>query len=201
MKELYLATGNPHKIEKLSWIFEPFFTDITTEGDSIKVDENGDTFQKNAEIKAIASSKYHHSYAVATDGGVLIPALGNKWNSLLTKRFIGRDNATDFDRMDALLELMKDKTGEDRAIVWNEAIALARNGKVLFSYQVEGDHGLLQTSYDKSQYQKGIWQCTLTCYPQFHNKNFFELNDKERQYGEISWHRLRDAVNNFMKVH
>ena len=199
MQKLHLSTTNPHKVEKLTQLFSRYFPEIVVADRSITIDENGSTFRENAEIKALAASKHHHGYAAATDGGVLIPALGNKWNSLLTKRFIGRDDATDFDRMDALLDLMKDKTGDERAIIWNEAIALAKDGTVIFSCQVEGDRGMLQTSYNKSQYQKGIWQCTLTCYPQFQNKNFFELNEEERQYGEMSWRRLGEAIDDFMK--
>lgn len=137
---------------------------------------------------------------MATDGGVLIPSLGDDWSGLLTKRFIGRD-ATDFERIDALLELMQDKRGEERDIAWNEAIAIAKSGKLLFSTQVEGDRGRVQNIYDKTQYKEGIWQCTLTCYPQFDNKNFFELTDEEREYSEISWHRLKDAVDSWASSH
>jgi len=101
---------------------------------------------------------------------VLIPALGNDWNGLLTKRFIGQADATDFDRIEALLELMKDKKGTERAILWNEAIALANDGVLLFSVQVEGDQGEIQETYNPEQYQPGIWQCTVTRYPQFDGK-------------------------------
>ena len=201
MMRLVLATSNPHKIEKLRWIFGEYFNDIVPQDKKIDVEENGTSFLENAEIKAAEVSRIYHDYAVATDGGVLIPSLGKDWNGLLTKRFIGRDDATDFERMDALLEMMKDKKGNERAIVWNEAIALAYDGKVIFSTQVEGDKGEVQEHYDPQQYQPGIWQATLTCYPQFQGKNYFELNEKEREYSEISWHRLKDAVVDYMKRH
>lgn len=195
--KLILATGNPHKIKKLTWIFDDYFATIAPQDKSIDIDEDGTTFRQNAEKKAIEVSRMYGCYAVATDGGVLIPALGEDWNGLFTKRFVGREDATDFDRMDALLELMKDKEGDERAIVWNEAIALANNGELLFSTQVEGDHGMVQTSYNPEQYQEGIWQCTVTCYPQFGGKNFFELSDEERKYSEISWWRLKEAVEGY----
>lgn len=196
--KLILATGNPHKIEKLTWIAKPYFDEIEPQAASIDIEENGTTFEENAAIKAVAVSKLYKSYAIATDGGVIIPALQD-WNALLTKRFIGQKDATDFDRMDALLELMRDKKGDERAIVWNEAIALAHNGTLLFSTEVEGDRGEIQTTYDSRQYKPGIWQCTVTCYPQFGGKNFFDLNQEEREYSEISWHRLKEAVDTYMK--
>jgi XTP/dITP diphosphohydrolase len=197
--KIILGTSNPHKAEKLKWIFNSYFSDIIQQDKNIDIEENGATFKENAEIKAIAISKLYGSYSGATDGGVLIPALGDNWNAVLTKRFIGREDVTDFDRMDALLKLMKGRMGDDRAITWNEAIAFAYNGELLFSHQVEGDRGLLQTSYNPDQYKPGIWQCTLTCYPQFDGRNFFELNEEELKYSEISWFRLKDAIDDYMK--
>lgn len=198
--KLILATGNPHKIEMLTWICEPYFDDIIPQDKSIDINEDGKTFQENAEKKAVEVSRMYGCCAVATDGGVSIPALGDNWNGLLTKRFIGREDATDIDRIEALLDLMKDKKGDERAIVWNEAIALANNGELLFSTQVEGDNGMVQTNYNPYQYQEGIWQCTVTCYPQFGGKNYFELNDEERQYSEISWHRLKKGMDDYLCV-
>ena len=107
--KLILATTNPHKITKLRHIFAQYFSDIEPQGKQIDIEENGKTFRENAEKKAVEVSKIYHCHAVATDGGVLIPALGDDWNGLLTKRFVGRSDATDFDRIEALLELMKNK--------------------------------------------------------------------------------------------
>lgn len=196
--KLILATTNPHKITKLRQIFAQYFSDIAPQDKGIDVEENSKTFRENAEKKAIEVSNIYHCHAVATDGGVLIPALGDNWNGLLTKRFIGRSDATDFDRIEALLELMKNKKGSDRAILWNEAIALADDGELLFSTQVEGDRGEIQETYNPEQYQPGIWQCTVTCYPQFGGKNFFELDKEERKYSEISWIRLEEAVRSYL---
>ncbi len=196
--KLILATSNPHKIKMLTWIFADHFDNIMSQDMSIDIEEDGDTFQENAEKKAIEVSRLYRCCAVATDGGVVIPSLGDKWNELFTKRFIGNSDATDFDRIEALLELMKDKNGDERAIVWNEAIALADNGKLLYSTQVEGDRGMVQMTYNPSQYQEGIWQCSVTCYPQFGNKNFFELNKEERKYSEISWWRLRESMHQYL---
>ena len=198
MVNLILATSNPHKLNKLRWIFSDFFQNITAQNAAIDIVEDGKTFLENAEKKAIEVSKIYNCYAAATDGGVLIPSLGDNWNGLLTKRFIGRTDATDIDRIEALLDLMKNKVGDERSIIWNEALALAKNGELIYSTQVDGDHGMVQTDYDPSQYKPGIWQCTITCYPQFGGKNFFELTDKEREYSEISWHRLKQAVSEFM---
>ena len=176
-----------------------YFDNITPQSQKIDVEETEDNFEGNAILKAVEISKRFNCHAVATDGGVLIPSLGDTWNAVFTKRFLGKENVTDTDRIEGLLELMKDKRGDERKIMWREAIALAYNGKLLFSTEVDGDEGIIQDTYNPEQYAPGIWQCTLTCYPQFNNKNFFELTDVEREYSEISWHRLKEMMDWFIR--
>ncbi len=196
--KIILATNNLHKKEKLKWIIEGFFSEVQILQSSIDVEENGDSFEKNAQIKALAVAKRKNSYAIATDGGVLIPSLGKNWNALLTRRFAGKEDITDFDRMDAFLGIMKDKKGQDRTITWKESIAIASPEKIIFSVEVGGDTGVLQKTYDPKQYREGIWLCTLTSYPQFGGRNFFDLNEEEKKYGEISWWKLRDKTREFL---
>ncbi len=197
--KIILGTNNPHKKEKLRWIAEGFFSEVGVMRENIEVEETGKTFEENARIKALAIARLENSYAIASDGGVLIPALGENWNELLTKRFAGLENVTDFDRMNMLLELMKGKSGKDRMVVWKEAIAIASPEGVLFSVEVDGDTGMLQETYDPKQYKEGIWLCTLTAYPQFGGKNFFELNEEEKKYGEVSWWKLKEKVEEFLQ--
>lgn len=197
MPKIILATNNAHKRQKLGWVVEGVF-DATAMPESIDIDENGDTFEENAKIKAVETAQHFHQYAIASDGGALIPSLGYKWDALLTRRFVGLHDATDWDRIEALLELMKDKVGNERRVEWREAIAVSDpDGNVIFSVEVEGDVGMIQADYDKSQYRDGIWLCTLTSYPQFGGKNFFELTEEETKEGEISWWRLKEAFTKF----
>lgn len=201
MKSIILATNNVYKKEKLSWIVKDFFEKIENMPEKVEVEENGVTFEENARIKASVVAKKFKTYTVATDGGALIPSLGNKWNPLLTKRFLDKYDVTDWDRIEGLLKLMKNKKGEERKVIWREAIAIANpQGNIIFSNEVEGDTGVIQTSYKKDQYREGIWFYTLTSYPQFGGKNFFELNKKEIKEGEISWWRLKKSVKNFFEI-
>ena len=95
-----------------------------------------------------------------------IPALGNKWNPLHTKRFAG-ELATDFERMDLLLKMMEDKqTDKERVMEWEEAIALSYKGELLFSYNVYVPYGILQKDYNPQLYEKGIWLCSLWYFPE-----------------------------------
>ena len=201
MNKILIATGNKHKREKLSWIVDGFFKKIEFPeniGFKIEIEEDGNTFEENAAKKAIEFSKHYDGYTISTDGGILIPVLGNLWDGLRTKRFVGED-VSDFERIEKLLELMEDKKGDERKMVWNEAIAIAKDGKLLFSKQVEGIEGVLQREFDKSKYREGIWVCSVWFFPQF-NKNFFDLSPEEASKAEVSWEKLRKAAREFLNT-
>ncbi|PIV00629.1 hypothetical protein COS54_02535 [Candidatus Shapirobacteria bacterium CG03_land_8_20_14_0_80_39_12] len=198
-RKILIASGNPHKREKLTWIVKDYFDIIQFPEDvniNVKAEENGQTFIQNAEIKAREYSKHYKGFVISTDGGVIIPVLGENWNPLKTKRFCGEDT-TDSERINLLLDLMKDKTGEERKMVWKEAIALAKEGKILFSTQADGIEGLLEKSFDEKKYKPGIWVCSVWFFPQF-NKNFFDLNTNEKKRTEISWEKLKESTHNFL---
>ncbi|MDP2860961.1 MAG: non-canonical purine NTP pyrophosphatase [bacterium] len=197
--KILIATGNKHKKEKLAWIVKDYFRRIDypdSLGLNISVNENGNSFRENAEIKAKEYSLCYKGFVTATDGGVIIPVLGDNWNPLRTKRFAG-ENIDDFERIRLLLELMKDKKGDDRIMTWNEALAIAKNGKILFSCQAEGVKGLLEENFNKKKYKPGIWVCSVWFFPQY-KKNFFDLSDEEVKQVEISWKRLFDATHSFL---
>ena len=193
-----VATQNTHKKDKLMWIIDGFFSQVEALKSDIDIEETGNSFGENAQLKALTVAQREKSYAIATDGGVSIPSLGSNWNALLTKRFAGKEDINDFDRINALLEIMKDKKGEERTVTWKEALAIASPEGIIFSAEADGDTGLLQETYNFKQYKEGIWLCTLWSYPQFGGKNFFELDEKEKKYGEISWWRLKYKTRSFL---
>jgi len=192
--KILLATDNPHKQEKLKWIVDGFFNQIDLPKKPLKIKEAGGTFEQIAKKKALWYGKNYDGFAIATDGGMEIPALGNSWNALLTKRF---KKGSDFDRMNALLRLMEGK--EDRRMQWKEAVAIAYSGRIVFSTTVEGAKGLLQTTYDRSKYKKGIWLCSLWYFPTY-KKNYFDLRPRQVDFAEVSWLRIRRKVLDFFSV-
>lgn len=196
--KILIASDNPHKQEKLKWVVENLFKTIELPNDldaKLDVIENGKSFKENAVIKARAYSKIYDGYTIATDAGMLIPSLGDAWNGLYTKRFAG-ENATDFDRIDKLISLLKDKEGKDRKMSWSEAVAVAKNGKDIFSVQTIGVEGVAQKTYDPKQYKEGIWVCSLWYFPQW-DKNFFELTGEEISQAETSWVQIKQRVQDF----
>lgn len=200
LDNILIATNNKHKAEKLTWIVNDYFYKIDYPQDLIKkieIDEDGEDFVENASKKAIEYSKIYDGYTIATDGGIIIPALGKNWNPLRTKRFAGEDTS-DFERIRLLLELMKDKKGHERKIVWKEAIALAKNGQVIFTDLAEGMDALLDTEFNKNNYKEGIWVCSISYFPQF-KKNFFELTEEQLAEAEISWEILKNKTTKFLE--
>ena len=95
---------------------------------------------------------------------------------------------------------MKNLKGNDRKMTWNEAIAISKNGKLLFSAQVEGITGFAVEKFDATKYtakyKEGIWVCSIWFFPQW-NKTFFDLNAEEKKQAEISWERLGQLTKVF----
>ena len=90
-----LGTTNPAKLERLRWLLDglPIETvDPSSLGLSgLDIEESGATHEENAGLKAEAWSQAAGLPALASDGGLVIPALGDDWLSLHTRRFAGED--------------------------------------------------------------------------------------------------------------
>ena len=189
--KIIIATGNIHKRQKLAEIVSSYFKPIFLQK-SVKIEERGEDFLSIAKNKAIDYSLELNSLVISSDGGAIIPSL-KSWQPLETRRFA----ASDKERIAKLLALMENK--KNRTIQWHEAIAVADRGTLLFASQARAMDGVLAERFDHRFYKKGIWLCSITQFPQFGNKNFFELNKKERALAEDSWDKLKDDFVEFIK--
>lgn len=204
MNSILIGTKNPHKIKKMREMTDSYFGKIDYlaefEGQIKEAEEKGETFEEIAINKAKAYSRQYKGYVIAGDGGLDVPSLSKNWNALLTKRFIGKDNASDFERLDAFLELMKNKKGDERKSYWHEAIAIAKDGKKIFSAEEVSVPTIIQEAYDPKKYRPGIWLCSLFYYPQY-GKNFFDLTQEElEEDGEDTWWELGERVEEFLRL-
>lgn len=157
-KKLVIASTNSHKVERLTWVAAPHFDKIVVQSQKIDVKETGRTFEESAIIRAEHISKYYGVYAIASDGGVVVPAEGDTRNEALARRLLGHATVTDKNKGNDSLEVRRLREEEDRAVIWRESIALAWNGRLLFSSEVEGDRAVVSTAYDPTRYQIGVWQ-------------------------------------------
>ena len=196
-----LATKNPAKQAKLRWLLEGI--DIIPAlapawvPDMPSVAEEGVTHRENAERKARLWSRPSHMVTIASDGGLVIPALGERWNGLRTKRFAGKD-ATEKDRLDRLLELMEPYTGEQRAAYWLEAVAIADMGRILSSWTVQSQPGLIETHYDPAAVIEGFWAFSLWRLPHW-GKTYAELSREEQDSSDGHWGQIQPLVRRFFQ--
>ncbi len=197
VKKVLLGTTNPLKRDRLTWLLEDldsckaiYLEDINL---NLTIEENGESFENNAILKANAYSLAYNGLAMSSDGGVTIPVLGKHWNGLLTHRFAGA-KATDIDRLKAILKIMEPFQGEDRAAFWNEALAVSYQGQVVFSFLKSGEKCYLLKKYNAEFILPGFWMASLWFSPRF-NKTYLDLSEEERNSQDLTWIRIKNQFN------
>ncbi len=196
-----LGTGNPAKTDALRRLLEGLPLDPVTPsrlGLTAEPEETGDTHLAIAALKAQDWSRAGSMLAVASDGGLHIPALGPGWESRYTHRFAGPD-ADDARRRERLLELMHAFQGEHRTAAWVEALAVADRGRLLVSWELQGATGLIADRAASGAPQTtGFWAFSIWCFPQF-GKTYDQLSPQQLAELDDHWIRLRRLVQGFFQ--
>ena len=200
---ILLGTTNPAKERKLRWVLEGLPLELRTPSElgltnGLALQEQGDTHQEIAQRKAAAWSQVAGMPALSSDGGLVIPALGSRWDSLLTHRF-EREQATDHTRAQRLLELMRPYRGDERRATWVEALAIAYKGRVVDSWHVKGPTGSLGEKPDERSAHRGFWVFSIWYFPSL-GKFYGELNEKELVSIGDHWSQLRSRVQAFFEA-
>lgn len=105
----------PESCGRSGAILAPFGLDAVSQkeaGFDAEVEETGTTFAENAALKAHAVHEALHCAVIADDSGLLVDALDGA-PGVYSHRFAG-ENATDAQRCEKLLELLKDTPAEKR---------------------------------------------------------------------------------------
>lgn len=113
MKELILATGNPHKAEEFAELFDSAILKINAAPEKLEVVEDGSTFNENALKKAEAYYNKFKKPVLSDDSGLVVQAIPDELG-IYSARF-GGEGLTDKDRALHLLEKMAEQTGEGRS--------------------------------------------------------------------------------------
>ena len=131
---LYLATGNPHKVDELSRVIISAGLDIEVlPGSKIGIlppfEETGDTFRDNAFIKARALRPLvsPDGWVLADDSGLEVDAL-NGMPGIRSARYAGED-ATDADNKRKLLEELDGVPDAERTARFICSLALIGPGE------------------------------------------------------------------------
>ena len=196
---ILLATGNRDKQNALRSMLQglPLFPVTPAElGSAASTQEDGDTHEAIAVEKAVEWSKARSMLAIASDGGLVIPALGPAWQSRHTRRFAGPD-VNDAQRVDRLLELMEPHTGTARNASWAEALAIAYNGRPVASWELLGATGEISQTRQPGPVPD-FWAFTVWTFPRY-GKTYNELTAGELESLNDHWARLGYLVRRFFR--
>ena len=108
MPALLIATNNRGKLAELKLIFAGLPCSIVSPVDidlDLEIEENGSTFEENAQVKSVAFARASGLLTLADDSGLEVEALGGE-PGVRSARYAG-DNATDSERIQYLLSKMK----------------------------------------------------------------------------------------------
>ncbi len=143
MPRLLVATGNAGKLREYREIFAGLPLELVSPRDlglDLEVEENGDTFSTNAEIKARAYAQAAGIPTLADDSGLEVDAIGGL-PGVHSARYAG-DGASDADRRHKLLEALASVPDHRRSARFRCVIALYWDGSVHFTEgAIEGDIG------------------------------------------------------------
>lgn len=199
-QRILLGTTNPAKLRKLRWLLDGMPLEPVTPADlamsGAGPSEEGSTHLENAVIKAREWSLAASVPAISTDGGLVIPVLGEGWQSTLTHRFAG-DAADDHVRSSRLLELMAPYSGDDRRASWVEAVAIAYGTRSLASWQVPGATGVLLES-SRGPVVPGFWAFSLWYFPHL-RKTYNELDPGDLESLDDHWTQLRSLSREYFE--
>ncbi len=200
---ILLATGNADKQRMLRWLVDglPVKTVTPAElGIGASPDESDATHELIARTKAEAWSRASGLPALATDGGLMVPALGANWESHFTRRFAG-PAADDTERQRRLLELMQPYTDNDRNAAFVEGLAIAESGRAIASWEVRGATGLIIEDMNDAGDPTGgdgFWVFPLWFFPEF-GRTYDRLTEAERASLGDHWQTLRELVRGFAR--
>jgi XTP/dITP diphosphohydrolase len=191
MADLLLASQNPGKLEEMRLLAEglPFRVIGPREiGIEDAPDETGASFLENARIKALAYAARSGRLTVADDSGLSVDALGGA-PGLYSSRF-GGEGASDLERNRLLLEKLRDVPPEGRGARFTSAVAVARDGAVLFEGIADEMHGTRGFGYDP-----------LFFYPPY-GRTFGEVERAEKDqvsHRGKAFKRLREFLASFAR--
>lgn len=136
---IVVATKNENKVKEIAGLFAPLGFNVMSQEDAgidIDVEETGDTFAKNALIKARAVAMLCDDCVLADDSGLCVEALGGR-PGVYSARYAG-PGATDEEKIEKLLVEMQDKTNRKAKFVTNIAFIFPDGREIVTQGEVAG---------------------------------------------------------------
>lgn len=152
MDKIIFATGNEGKMKEVRMILEDLGLPVLSMKDAgitADVEENGTTFEENAQIKAKAIMEMTGALVLADDSGLEVDAL-DKEPGIYSARYMGHDTSYHIKNQN-IIDRLEGKVGEERSARFVCAIAAAfPDGRVLITrgtmegqigYEEKGENG------------------------------------------------------------
>lgn len=178
MKKLIFATGNEHKMIEIREILADSGYEILSmkeAGIDVDVEENGNTFEENAIIKAQAISKLTGELVLADDSGLEIDYL-NKEPGIYSARYLGRDTSYQ-EKNTIILERLQGVEDEKRtarfvcavAAAFSDGRTIVKRGTIegIIGHEIAGENGF---GYDPIFYLPEYGKTTAEISPEEKNK-------------------------------
>ena len=146
--ELVLGTNNAKKLREMKLLLAGIDVQICSLKEidnSIEVDETGDSFQANSELKAVEQAQHLGKWVLGEDSGLSVAALDGA-PGIYSARFSGPD-ATDQKNNQLLLERLNGVPEEKRTAWYTSHMALSDpQGNVHISCQARCFGRILETA-------------------------------------------------------
>jgi XTP/dITP diphosphohydrolase len=179
--QVFLASKNKDKALEVSKILKRFNINvILADNNWAQPEENRDTLEGNAELKALSCAEEFNEICLADDTGLFVEALDGK-PGVHSSRFAG-DNATYRDNNLRLLKLLNNIPPEKRTAYFKTVVVCARKGEVIFTVS-----GVLEgTIISEFRGESGFGYDPIFYLPEY-KKTLAELSLEEKN--EISHRR------------
>ena len=138
--QVVLATSNKGKAKEISQFFGGNIVPCTDIIKQFDIEEDGDTFAKNATLKAkaIYEKLDKNSIVIADDSGISVPALGGE-PGIYSARY-AKVGANDKENLDKLIDELKQKSIKRTAAYYTASIALVcKEGEFVVHGWMYGD--------------------------------------------------------------
>jgi XTP/dITP diphosphohydrolase len=171
--EIVLASRNVHKMREFRIMLSPIpgldIDSLLSYPDYTPPEETGETFEENAEVKAVHAAQTLGKIVLADDSGIVVPVLDGA-PGVYSRRYAG-DDATDRENRMKLLEELKGKSGVQRQAYFECSLVIAGPEGVLKKargrvegYIAEEEKGRNGFGYDtifvKHDYDKSFGELT-----------------------------------------
>lgn len=152
MRRIIFATSNEGKLLEIRELFKDLDVEIHSLKElnlDIDIEENGDTFEENAIIKARSVMEVTGEYVMADDSGLEVDYLG-KAPGVHSSRYLGEDTSYDV-KNNHIVHLLEDAIGDERsarfvcvvALVTPKGEVISRKGTMegVIAHKAKGDKG------------------------------------------------------------